>query len=192
MSPPAFLEFCTAVSPARYALVWKKIIWLLHRRKRSVSERLEHCPHGSFTLEAANQKVCFCTVLRGPRWKSKGTSTLMWRRGWGGDLAVFPYVLLYGITSLTNMWPANPAAQWRQAMNHLWSFHSVFIKGFLGGIVLLNCIDIPRSEIQEGELENKKKPKSTTGKQSFFSHPALAEDIKKKRSHFSLLLITYW
>jgi len=57
--------------------------------------------------------------------------------------------------------------------------------------VLLNCIDIPRSEIQEGELENKKKPKSTTGKQSFFSHPALAEDIKEKCSHFSLLLITY-
>lgn len=57
--------------------------------------------------------------------------------------------------------------------------------------MLLNCIDIPRSEIQEGELENKKKPKSTTGKQSFFSHPALAEDIKEKCSHFSLLLITY-
>lgn len=55
------------------------------------------------------------------------------------------------------MWPANPAGTWRQAMNHLWPFHSVFVKGFLGSIVCLNCTDILHSEIQEGELENKEK-----------------------------------
>lgn len=57
------------------------------------------------------------------------------------------------------MWPANPATQRRQDMNHLWSFRSVFIKGFLGSIVRLNCIDIPHSQIQEGKLENKKEKK---------------------------------
>lgn len=39
--------------------------------------------------------------------------------------------------------------------------------------------------------KKKKIPKSVTGKQSFFSHPALAGEIKEKCSHFDLLLITY-
>lgn len=100
MSTPAILELCTAVSLALCALMWKKIIWLLCKKKEIGVRKARVASPRILNFRGSEPESVLLYSPKGTPVEKQRNFCLNVVEGRGGDEAVFQYVLLMALLLL--------------------------------------------------------------------------------------------